>query len=359
VKIDAPRPENMVQRSAGHEPTTGRKVLFWTVVAVLLLLLAEAGAWVVLRVAYGRSLTEAERLHDYDSELGWVNMKDRRALNRYGTGGHATHNSLGLRATKEYTAAVPAGRYRIIFLGDSFTYGVDTGDAGTFVAQLESLAPSIETVNMGVAGYGIDQMYLWYMREQSRFAADLLVLALIDDDLRRMKLSVFLTQNPKPRLFLRGDAVTVTNVPVPTWGAVGRSGWLEDFPNGLALVRILRSIYEMFLQSYDPWALAEHIFADLNRLSGQKHQRFVLVYLPTKADLASDRRSEVAGHLEEFTARERIRFLDLTDRLKAARKPSDAPLFAARATHYSEAGYKLIAESLLEGLRRELPEVPR
>ena len=134
-------------------------MLFWTIVAVLLLLLAEAGAWVVLRVAYGRSLTEAERLHDYDSELGWVNIKDRRALNRYGTGSHATHNSLGLRATKEYTAAVPAGRYRIVFLGDSFTYGVDTGDAGTFVAQLESLAPSIETVNMGVAGYRIDQMF--------------------------------------------------------------------------------------------------------------------------------------------------------------------------------------------------------
>ena len=241
-----------------------KKVLFLAVIALLSSLMAEAASQFALRVAYGRRLNEAERLNDYDSQLGWVNMKNRRAIDRYGPNKSATHNALGLRATREYTAAIPAGRYRIIFLGDSFTYGVGVGDAGTYPAQLETLAPSIEAVNMGVAGYGIDQMYLLYMRERRRLYTNLVVLAFIGDDLRRMKLTAFLTQNPKPRLFLSRDRLTVTNVPVPTWGLAARTGWLEEFPNSLVLVQILRSIYEMFIQDYDPLPVAERVFAELN-----------------------------------------------------------------------------------------------
>src|SRR6516225_1775293 len=101
-----------------------KKVLFLAAIALLSSLMAEAASQFALRVAYGRRLNEAERLNDYDSQLGWVNMKNRRAIDRYGPNKSATHNALGLRATREYTAAIPAGRYRIIFLGDSFTYGV-------------------------------------------------------------------------------------------------------------------------------------------------------------------------------------------------------------------------------------------
>jgi hypothetical protein len=266
---------------------------------------------------------------------------------------------LGLRATKEYMAAVPAGRYRITFLGDSFTYGVDTGDSGTFLARLEALDPSIETMNLSVAGYGVDQMYLLYKREQGRFATNLLVLAFIEDDLRRIKLSVFLTQNPKPRLLISGDAITVTNVPVPTWGVTARSGWLEEFPNSMVLVQVLRSMYEIFLQDYDTWPVAERVFADLNRLSREKQQRFALVYLPAKSDLVRDRRSAAARHFEEFTAREHIPFFDLTDKLKIAQKQQNAPMFVVNGGHYSEAGYKVVAESLLDDLRKEFPDVPR
>jgi hypothetical protein len=100
--------------------------------------------------------TEAERLVEYDARLGWANIKNRRALDRYGPGRNATHNP-GLRAIHEYDVGVLAGRYRIVFLGDSYTYGVDTGDMSNFVAQIEALAPR-SRLNMYVPGYGVDQM---------------------------------------------------------------------------------------------------------------------------------------------------------------------------------------------------------
>ncbi len=353
------RPRNTREPADKPRPSPRRKLLYASIIVLLWLLLAETGAQVALRVAYGPRLNEAELLHEYDAELGWVNMKNRRALDRYGTDKHATHNLSGLRATREYTAAVPAGRYRIIFLGDSFTYGVDVGDGGTFVAQLESLASSIETVNMGVAGYGIDQMYLLYEREQARYAADLLVLAFIEDDVRRMKLSAFLTQNPKPRLLLSGNTLSVANVPVPTWGVSARTGWLEEFPNRTALVQVLRSLREMLFQDYDPFPVAERILDDLNALSRERKQRFAVVYLPARTDLASDRRTDAARRFQEFAARADVPFVDLTDKLKVALKQQNVPVFVANGGHYSEAGYKLVAESLLSDLRKELPGVPR
>ena len=334
-----------------------KKVLFLAVIALLSILMAEAASQVALRVAYGRRLPEAERLNDYDSQLGWVNMKNRRVVDRYGPNKNATHNAGGLRATREYTAAIPVGRYRIIFLGDSFTYGVGAGDAGTYAAQLESLAPSIEAVNMGVAGYGVDQMYLSYMREGGRLDTNLLVLAFIGDDLRRMKLTAFLTQSPKPRLFLSGDHLTVTNVPVPTWGVATRRGWLEEFPNSLALVQILRSVYDMFVQDYDPLPVAERVFADLNNVVSEKHQRFAVVYLPAQTDVTSDRQSPAARKLQDTAARNHIPFFDLTSSFKEALAREGGPLFGK--AHYSEAGYKVIAELLLNELRKVFPDVPR
>jgi lysophospholipase L1-like esterase len=335
-----------------------KKALFLAVLALLSFLMAEAASQFALRVAYGRRLTESERLNDYDSQLGWVNMKNRRAIDRYGPNKSATHNALGLRAAKEYTTAIPAGRYRITFLGDSFTYGVDVGDAGTFPSQLESLAPSIEAVNMAVAGYGIDQMYLSYIRDGGRLETNLLVLAVIEDDLRRMKLSAFLVQNPKPRVFLSGDRLIVANVPVPTWGLAARTGWIEELPNSLASVQILRSVYDLFVQNYDPLPVAERVFADLNNVAAQKHQRFAVVYLPAKTDVASDRQSLAAKQLQDTAARDHIPFFDLTSSFKEALTRESVPLFG-KGVHYSEAGYKVVAKLLLNELKREFPDVRR
>ena len=335
-----------------------KKALFLAVIALLSFLMAEAASQFALRVAYGRRLNEAERLNDYDYQVGWVNTKNRRAVDRYGPNKNATHNTLGLRATREYTTAIPAGHYRIIFLGDSFTYGVGAGDAGTYPAQLETLAPTIEAVNMGVVGYGIDQMYLLYMRERGRLNTNLLVLAFIGDDLRRMKLTAFLTQNPKPRLFLSRDGLTITNVPVPTWGLAARTGWLEQFPNSLVLVQILRSVYDMFIQDYDPLPVAERVFAELSNAAAKNHQRFAVVYLPAKTDLESDRQSPAARQLQDSAVRDHIPFFDLTSSFKEAMTRQSVPLFG-KDVHYSEAGYRLVAELLLNELRKEFPDVPR
>jgi len=345
--------------ASGTPPlTAGKKVLFLAVIGLALLAAAEGLSQVTLRIAYGRA-TESERLNDYDVEIGWVNMTNRRVVDRYGPGKHATHNSSGLRATREYTQEVPRGRYRVLFVGDSFTYGVDVGDDSTYVAQLERLAPSIEPVNMAVAGYGVDQMYLSYLRNQSQLDANALVLAFIGDDLRRMKLSAFLTQNPKPRLFLQGDGLRVANVPVPAWGLTARSSWRRELPNSMALVQILRSITDMFVQRYDPLPVAERVFTSLNVTTRERNRRFAVVYLPAQSDVTAPAANPEVAALSAWAFGAQIPFVDLTDPFKVAVKAQSAPLFVKDGKHYSEAGHTVVAGLMLDSLRAAFPDAPR
>lgn len=281
-------------------------------------------------------------------------MKNRRVPDRFGTGKSATHNAMGFRALTEYSARAATGKHRVVFLGDSFTYGIDAGDADTYVAKLASMAPSIEAVNMGVPAYGIDQMYLAYRRRGQQLAPDLVLLAFIADDFRRMRMTVFQTQYPKPRLSLRGDKLRVSNVPVPSWGVSGPGGWFRNFPHKTALVRIGRAIFEMYVHPYDPYPVAEHIFAELNRLALRNDQRFVLVYLPSEVDFERDRNNDVPIRVAEIAARNHIPFFNLTKSLGAVARDG-SPVFGGDGRHYSEAGYKAVATILLENLRTEFP----
>lgn len=44
-------------------------------------------------------------------------------------------------------------RARVLFLGDSFTYGLGSPDAETFVERFNSACPDVEVVNAGANGY--------------------------------------------------------------------------------------------------------------------------------------------------------------------------------------------------------------
>lgn len=335
-----------------------RKVLYSAVMLLSSLLLAEGTAQVMLWRCYGR-LQEWERLHEYHPELGWSNLKNHRVPHRYGENNHATHNSQGFRGKADYSRDIPSDRYRIISLGDSFTYGVDVDDRDTFPAQLEVACPAIQSVNMGVAGYGIDQVYLWYMSEGVRLDTDLLLFAFIEDDFSRMKMNAFLTKNPKPQLVLQGDTLKPVNIPVPTWGDAGSTGWLEEFPNRTALVQILRKVYNTYIERYDVFPVAERVFEVMNDCSQQRNQKFVLVYLPSKKDFANDQETDVAREVQRIAERKQIAFLNLMGAFKSLPPEELARLFVPDGRHYSKHGNRFVAEKLLENIRQDFPGVPK
>jgi len=137
------------------------KSLGSTLLIILLSLFAVEAA---LRLADFRVLrqdaSERSLAYDYDAELGWIPVPNSEAVVTTARTIHARHNSLGLRDI-EYR---PDGRPAILFLGDSFVWGVDAEANERFTDLLRQRLPRFSMVNAGVSGYGTDQELLWLKR---------------------------------------------------------------------------------------------------------------------------------------------------------------------------------------------------
>ncbi len=90
-------------------------------------------------------------------------------------------NSLGLRE-KEIG---PTDKFKILFLGDSNTFGWGVPDGERFSDLIEKEIPSVYSINAGVPAYGIHQMLLWLKETGVTLKPDLVVCAFILSDIER------------------------------------------------------------------------------------------------------------------------------------------------------------------------------
>ena len=109
------------QTTETPKPTAKAVAGLVLIVTVLTLAVLE----VALRVADFRMLregsTERSLSYRFDPELGWAPIANSSSVVTTARTIHATHNSLGLRDV-EFNAD---GRPRVLFLGDSFVWGLD------------------------------------------------------------------------------------------------------------------------------------------------------------------------------------------------------------------------------------------
>lgn len=131
---------------------------------------------IMLRIADFRMLREgtSERSlsYGYDTELGWTPIPNSSAAVTTARTIHAHHNSLGLRDVEFSLDAQPT----ILFLGDSFVWGVDAEANERFTDLLRRRVSNYKIVNAGVSGYGTDQEYLFLMRLWEKIQPAVVVL---------------------------------------------------------------------------------------------------------------------------------------------------------------------------------------
>ncbi len=88
-------------------------------------------------------------------------------------------NRQGLRGP-EVGAKAP-GTFRVLALGDSFTFGVGARDEETYPAQLQQLLRSrgirAEVLNAGAPGFGVPDQVAWFQRWGWTLEPDVIVLA--------------------------------------------------------------------------------------------------------------------------------------------------------------------------------------
>jgi hypothetical protein len=105
------------------------------------------------------------------------------------------------------------GDLRVIALGDSFTWGNEVAADENFAYLLDAADNGLQVLNMGVPGYGIDQMVLKYERHGAALEPDLIILGIYVSDYERS--TVAFTAAAKPLFQLVNDQLLLTNSPVP------------------------------------------------------------------------------------------------------------------------------------------------
>jgi hypothetical protein len=150
--------------------------------ALLVALVTLLAIEIALRLADLRILREgsSERslTYRYDAELGWAPVPNSSSVVTTARTIHARHNSLGFRDIEFARDARP----RMLFIGDSFVWGVDAEAGERFTDLLRSRLSNFAIVNAGVSGYGTDQEYLLLRRIWGTIEPSVVVLIFCTDN---------------------------------------------------------------------------------------------------------------------------------------------------------------------------------
>jgi hypothetical protein len=162
--------------------TRVRNLLRSAGIHLLITMATLAATEILLRVADFRILrqdaSERSLAYGYDAELGWVPTPNSTSIVTTARTIHARHNSLGFRDIE----FKPDGRPVMLFVGDSFVWGVDAEAGERFTDILRDKLPGFQTVNAGVSGYGTDQEYLWLQRIWASVRPSVVVLFFCTDN---------------------------------------------------------------------------------------------------------------------------------------------------------------------------------
>jgi len=210
---------------------------------IMTVLLAEG----VARFAFPTWAPRTARLTDfwrYDPRYGWSHIPGvRGTFQSDGVGAQVVINAKGFRGPD-----IPYGRRpdrrRVLFLGDSYTWGFGVGLGDMFTTRLEQQVPGLEVVNLGVSGYSTDQELLLYQDEGRKYQADLVVIVVAYNDVLGNARTTEYVVYGKPAFTLNDGKLRLINQPVQQPSLVTRAftrlAW-----RSYILTQVHRGLYEL------------------------------------------------------------------------------------------------------------------
>src|SRR5690242_235337 len=212
------------------------------VVAVSLIAVDLALRFADLRVLR-QDASERSLAYDYDAELGWKPVPNSISVVTTARTIHAKHNSLGFRDIEYH----PDARPLILFVGDSFVWGVDAEAGERFTDLLRERMIRYSILNAGVSGYGTDQEFIWLKRIWPDVRPAIVVLFFCTDNDRLDNgtnvryagyRKPYFDTNPDGSLALRGQPVPKSLKLMIRESWMLRHSWLARVA-GLAYVEIV------------------------------------------------------------------------------------------------------------------------
>jgi hypothetical protein len=129
----------------------------------------------------------SRKVFQYDSMIGYRFVPGLKARIEHEGGGYLVRvNGAGFRCEHEFVPQKPAGVFRVLVFGDSFTAGDGVSNKDRDTDVLERLIEGVEVYNFGLSGTGTDQQYLVYREIGRTLEHDLVIMAVQIENIRRV-----------------------------------------------------------------------------------------------------------------------------------------------------------------------------
>jgi lysophospholipase L1-like esterase len=264
----------------------------------------------------------------------------------------ARHNSLGLRDV-ERAFEKPPGTFRILGLGDSFTYGWGAEFEQTYLYRLEQAlnarpghGAEIEVIKAGVARFFPEPERILLERLGTKFRPDLVVVGFVANDVVDTCMGMdAIAVGPNGELLSRPSAAL---------GSVGP--WLYENSHAARIVlsawvnyNFLRRcefgprVYAPTGAYEESWRKIEAEYARMAAIAKDIGARMVIVNIPDQPPW-NEAHEYPGQRLGAWAAAHGVAFLDLLPAMKAA--ATRKQLYWKTDPHCTPAGYAVIAGEL-------------
>lgn len=182
-------------------------------------------------------LGPTKTLNEFHPTLGWAKRTETtttRSTSEFDVTFDV--NALGLRDDPMDSPAKPAGTFRVVALGDSFTLGFTVEREDLFVDQLErywnAQGRQVDVINTGTEGYSTDQEALWLLENGEAYEPDLVLLFPYDNDLYWNGQTEYFGKD-KPRFDSEGNLDHAGPFPAPEEGGLSKKLAITTFTGKL------------------------------------------------------------------------------------------------------------------------------
>ncbi len=318
--------------------------------------------WIARGVPSEKNVARYHSIYRFDKELGW---RVRPRLDRRVMANNAilSTNSRGLRGARDHNAIKTAGTIRIVAIGDSFTFGEEVSDDSTFPSQIETLMPETEVLNMGVGGYGHDQMALYLEREGVGYAPDAVVLGFVADDMRRNVLRF--RDYWKPRFSLVNGRLVLEDRAIPTVAETVEGEFLRLKSIDLLEILFNRVGHTIGLNQRRERDITEALLDRIIEMGLRLKAKIVFAYLPLGFEITDDERSAGEAFFNAYCESRMKRYdgpfscIDARPEFRAQARAGRRFRGGHLEGHYDAAGQLLVAKEITRQLGLVLAGLPR
>lgn len=273
-----------------------------------------------------------------DPDLGWVLNRSNRLL-----GSKHTHhkfdytvNKDGFRNRIDFASPRPnSEKRRIMLLGDSFVFGLYLPESATLSSILgRKLGEDYEVFNLGVSGWGIDQMLLAYKKFRDLIRPDIVILVYIDNDLHRAMQAYRRYEGVnKPSFGVKASRLTLREASKPAM--------LERLTHQSL---VLNKLFRRFHIRPKLVHLSKAIFSELMVLTTQRGEQLIILRYPLK-DQIEEKKRPAHLDLNDFFEDKPVIYVDPYESMLGW--PERVQFYLSHDAHPARLGNEFVADHII------------